>query len=307
MTPPRFDFVRYLNAKRSVDDRALNRRTWAMLAEVLHAAHTRQPDKALRVLEIGAGSGAMIERAATWGLWPADARVHYTAVDGEGANVAAGRARVAALRAAGQLDGVQVEWVAGDLFAHVEHIVQQGERVDLLIAHAVLDLVDIRSTLPLLADVLKPDGLLYAPITFDGATIFEPPPDPPLDPALDRAIIDAYHASMDRRAGGSQSGRRLIGALSSSPWMLLAAGSSDWIVYANRVNQSDGSGRYPGDEAYFLHHILHFFDDALGSALPPAVDSQQLAHWIENRRAQVERGDLIFIAHQVDLLARALH
>ena len=47
-------FIRYLAAKRTVDDRALNRRVWdAMISSAGGAP---------RVLEIGGGIGTMIER-----------------------------------------------------------------------------------------------------------------------------------------------------------------------------------------------------------------------------------------------------
>src|SRR4051794_41503096 len=46
-------YTRYLIAKKSVDDRALNRRVLANLCRVM-------PAGALRVLEIGAGLGTMV-------------------------------------------------------------------------------------------------------------------------------------------------------------------------------------------------------------------------------------------------------
>ena len=55
------DFVRYLAAKQTVDDRALN----AHVYETLRAA---LPPGPLDVLEVGAGAGAMLDRLATRGL-----------------------------------------------------------------------------------------------------------------------------------------------------------------------------------------------------------------------------------------------
>ena len=54
------DFQRYLSAKKSVDDRALNQHVW----QSLHAALCIQSEPAapLRVIEIGAGIGTMVER-----------------------------------------------------------------------------------------------------------------------------------------------------------------------------------------------------------------------------------------------------
>ena len=73
-----YDFTRYLAAKRSVDDRALNRHVWQTLAEALGAA--APADRPLRVLEVGAGIGTMVERCIEWGLFT---RAEYTAVDSE--------------------------------------------------------------------------------------------------------------------------------------------------------------------------------------------------------------------------------
>ncbi len=55
MTPDDYSFTRYLAAKKSVDDRALNEHTWQALAGAL-------PHKGVQVLEIGAGIGTMVER-----------------------------------------------------------------------------------------------------------------------------------------------------------------------------------------------------------------------------------------------------
>src|SRR4051794_101541 len=52
-------YTRYLIAKKSVDDRALNRRVLADLCRVM-------PGGAWRVLEIGAGLGTMVARLLEW-------------------------------------------------------------------------------------------------------------------------------------------------------------------------------------------------------------------------------------------------
>ncbi len=51
-----YSFLRYLRAKKTVDDRALNAGVWAQLA-----AHLGARDD-VRILEAGAGIGTMIER-----------------------------------------------------------------------------------------------------------------------------------------------------------------------------------------------------------------------------------------------------
>src|SRR5260370_9721574 len=53
-------YARYLAAKTTVDDRALNRQVLAELCRLM-------PAGALRVLEVGAGLGTMVARLMDWG------------------------------------------------------------------------------------------------------------------------------------------------------------------------------------------------------------------------------------------------
>lgn len=288
--PTVYSFPRYLAAKRTVDDRALHRGVAdALRAELAaHAARERHP---LRVAEVGAGIGTMVERALEWGLFPAGAGVEYVALDAEAQNVQTARARLANLPA----------WLTlcvevGDLHAWAREAAN-ARRHDLLIANAVLDLLDLGAALPALAGTLRSGGLAWFTLNFDGDSLFQPE----LDPAFDAAVEAAYHRTMDERetgsapSGGSRTGRRLFGALRAAGFSVLAAGASDWVVHA-------GPGGYPGDEAYFLHHILHFVESALAG--DPSLDPARLRDWLAARHAQVERGELVYIAHQLDFLAR---
>src|SRR5260370_2713498 len=54
------DYARYLAAKTTVDDRALNRHVLAELRRLMHAG-------APQVLEVGAGLGTMVARLMDWG------------------------------------------------------------------------------------------------------------------------------------------------------------------------------------------------------------------------------------------------
>ena len=175
---------------------------------------------------------------------------------------------------------------------------EQGQRTwDLLMAQALLDLVDVPTTLPALLSLLRPGGLLYCPITFDGGTVFQPE----IDPEFDVAIEACYHQTMDRRlvagkpSGDSRTGRHLFTHLRAAGAEVLAAGSSDWVVFA-------GPNGYAADEAYFLHCIIHTMHTAL--AAHPHLDAERFAAWIAQRHAQVEQSTLVYIAHQLDLLGR---
>lgn len=274
--------MRYLAAKRSVDDRALNRRVWETLAAQLAQWQNGRP---LRVLEIGAGIGTMAERAVEWGLLRA---AEYTAIDADTANIDAARQRL-------RSTGLDLRLRAIDLFDFMK-----GERDgqwDLLIAHAFLDLIDIPATLPDLLALLAPGGLFYFTLVFDGVTSFLPAIDPDLDALIERL----YHETMDRRmvagrpSGDSQSGRHLIQHLLASDVELLAAGSSDWLVYPDY-------GTYQADESYFLHFIIDTVHKALAGN--SGLAGADFTAWVETRHRQIDRGELIYLAHQIDCVGR---
>lgn len=278
-----YSFTRYLAAKRTVDDRSLSDTVWQALLTALPA---RLPD----ILEIGAGTGTMIDRLAARGLLSMGGR--YTAVDADPANIAEARRRLEGTRLP-----VAVEFEADDVY----HFTRRGrgpEMWDLLIAHAFLDLMDVTRLLPELFELLRPDGLFYFTINFDGLTVLEPL----IDPEFDEQVIALYHRTMDERlvggrpTGGSRAGRALLWQIPAAGGEILAAGASDWIVMPRH-------GRYPGDEAYFLHHVLHFFESSLAGR--PELDPERFAAWLAKRRAQVDAGELIFIAHQIDVCGRA--
>ena len=304
--PRTYSFARYLSAKKSVDDRALNRHVWQGLVAALPRATPEQP---LRVLEVGAGLGTMVERLFAGGMLT---HATYTAIDLEPGLITEARRRLPQWAAAQGLQvqqdshaqlhlqrpgqDIRVETEAIDLWRFVAR--EQGQRTwDLLMAQALLDLVHVPTTLPALLSLLRPGGLLYCPITFDGGTVFQPE----IDPELDIAIEACYHQTMDRRlvagkpSGDSRTGRHLFTHLQDAGAEVLAAGSSDWVVFA-------GPNGYAADEAYFLHFIIHTMDSALTGH--PDLDAGRFTAWIAQRHAQVEQGTLVYIAHQLDLLGR---
>ncbi len=295
MAPPSaYSFIRYLSAKKTVDDRALNAHVWETLRGAVCADEAALGGRPLRVLEVGAGIGTMVERVVERGLLGA---ADYTVLDEQPDNLAAARAR---LTPKTQPDGEQrlrLAFLAGDLLEYTARPEQAGAW-DLLIAHAVLDLLPLSEALPQLLRVLRPGGLFYFTINFDGATLFQPE----LDPALDAQIEALYHRSMDERithgrpSGDSRTGRHLFGHLRAAGASLLAAGGSDWAVFA-------GPDGYPADEAYFLHFIIHTLAGALRGH--PELEAARFADWIARRHDQIERGELVYLAHQIDFVGRA--
>jgi hypothetical protein len=184
--------------------------------------------------------------------------------------------------------------VTDDLFAFADRA-SEGT-YDAVIAQAVLDLLHLSDFFNSLRPLLREQGLWYLPIHFDGVTGFEPP----VDAQLDDTIEQLYHESMTETGeeGGrrAHTGRRLLTELRAQDDQILAAGSSDWIVFPRE-------GGYLEEEAYFLHHILYFIEEELSSQ--SGLEEEAFANWIQTRRQQINTGSLVYIAHQLDVLARA--
>lgn len=307
-------FARYLAAKTSVDDRARNARVWAAVTAAFRGpasgARTGSP---LEVLEVGAGIGTMIERLVSHDVLP-DAV--YTAVDLSRESLATARERLPAAlatlgwRTAGpelgpqsgserlrfERDGQRLEVVLVPSDATAWLRMRDAGSLDVVIAHAVLDELDAEVFLPLMRSRLRPGGIAYASLCFDGLTAVEPE----IERALDARIEERYHATMDVRlragapAGDSRSGRHLFTRLRRLGFELLAAGGSDWVVAA-------GPGGYEGDEAFFLGYLVDGVHRAL--AADPAFAPGEVEAWAAARHAQIERGELVWIAHNLDVLA----
>lgn len=307
--PKAYRLSRYLRAKRSVDDRALNRRVWDAF---IHGLVDRQSsDDELEILEVAGGIGSTAARVLDAISEVSPSRIHYTLVDIDPDLIEAayewlpkwGRAAGFAVRAvSGGLEftseegTMSVELVDRDAFRVLDEA--DPRAYDAVIAQAWLDLVHVETALERIFRVLSVQGLFYAPIHFDGGTTFLPIEDEMLDWKISRL----YHRSMDARdtphgpAGGSRTGSQLLTTIPDLDARIVAAGASDWIVRP----RSDGS--YPDDEAYFLHHVLHFVEEELRDA--NRIQKERLDPWLKRRRAQIQSGELTYIAHQLDLLAR---
>jgi hypothetical protein len=295
-------YARYLAAKTTVDDRALNRH---VLAEVRRL----MPAGAPQMLEVGAGLGTMVARLMDWGVVGAG---EYVLLDADRQLLdqsrrwlrdwAAARGLHSDLRPDGRRTG---DLQVGDLRLRLEHAelggyleAGHGAAADVLIANAVLDLVDVPAILPGLLRLLVPGGVYWFTINYDGESIFEP------GHPHDGQVMRAYHRDMDERvrygrpAGESRTGRRLFHYLRAAGAPALAAGASDWVVSAGP------DGNYPGDEAYFLRSILRTVQNALRSR-PDWVEPADLADWLAVRGRQLAAGELVYIAHQLDFVGRS--
>jgi hypothetical protein len=289
-----YSFSHYLLSKQSVDDRALNR-------HVLDALKTNLPDQPIRIIEVGAGIGTMLARLVRWGVLT---KAEYILVDEMAENIQmaldwiplwAGESGLSVERSGedqlqvfDQTRDVRIRLERADVFDFIQ---KNKEPADLLIANAFLDLLPMPESMPKLLTLTK--SLAWLTINFDGVTSLEPT----IDPALDERIERLYHATMDSRAtgGDSRAGRHLFGHLRGAGADVLAAGASDWVVHS--VN-----GKYVYDEAYFLHFILRFFEESLTGHVE--LNAAEFADWLQKRRVQIERGELVYIAHQMDFLAK---
>jgi SAM-dependent methyltransferase len=301
VTSREYSFTRYLTAKKSVDDRALNHHVWQVLKDSMPKSTIKKP---LKVLEIGAGIGTMIERLIEWDFLE---YAEYTAIDSQADNIDFAQEYLSnwankknyhvvelgnELIISSETKNIKVKLIPVDLFAFIASM--RGKRTwDLIIAHAFLDLVDIPDTLPQIFALTQEGSKFYFSINYDGLTVLEPA----IDHDFDRLVLELYHRTMEQRQkdgllfGDRNTGRHLFHHIRRSGGQILASGSSDWVVYPE-VNS------YQQDEAYFLHFIIHTIFQALVGH--PDLDSMRFAEWIRQRHFQIERKELIYIAHQID-------
>jgi SAM-dependent methyltransferase len=290
--------VEFLAAKKSVDDRALNKNVWNAMIQNL--AQIRHP----QIIEIGSGTGTMLTRLLD--TVPPNFTT-YTAIDREQLLINESRKNLgkwASVNNAVYRDNILtlesgkilVDFVTEDIDTFLK---KKGDRkgYDLLIANAFLDLVDIPGILPRLFGILKAGGMFYFSINYDGRTDIEPV----IDPELDLKIIELYHKTMDQRiingvtCCSRHSGLLLSREIVKNKGILLEVGGSDWCVFPSE-------NKYRLEEGYFLHYIINTIKNALCNE--PSLSAKVLDEWINKRHKQVDRGELAFIAHQLDFFGK---
>jgi SAM-dependent methyltransferase len=294
---------RYLAAKKSIDDRALNHHVWESLRQNLPLT---TDGEALKILELGAGIGTMLERLVDWGLLTGPAA--YLATDMDPCQLKAAREYLSNWA---EKHGHHWMWadnggclstVGGEILltlesARAEELADRSDSLGpfhLILAHAVLDLVDFPAVLPQLLSRLTSNGLAYFTCNFDGETVFLPHYEG------EEEIIQRYHASMEARlTGASHTGRRLLAFVQSAGLEILAAGSSDWVIHPQRA-------RYSPDETFFLHAIIETVERELAKENNQPSALANLTNWARLRHQQVETGELSFLARHLDLLVQHL-
>lgn len=289
-----YSFQRYLLSKQTVDDRALNK-------DVVDALRVHLPPEPVSVIEVGAGIGTMLKRLVEWNVLCAG---EYAMVDEQDENIHYAREWIPQwametglsverierdqLRICDQNRDIRIRLECADVF---DFIRKNKSPADVLIANAFLDLLPLPESLHGLLSLTK--SLAWLTINFDGMSTLQPV----INRALDTQIERLYHATMDTRStgGDSHTGRKLFEHLRCMNAEILAAGASDWVVYAQ-------DGKYQADERYFLQFILHFFENSLKGC--SELNADVFEHWLAKRHEQIESGELVYIAHQTDFLVR---
>ncbi len=286
----------YLTAKRTIDDRALNTHVLKEFTEMLRS-HDRAEQ---RILEFGAGTGTMPVRLASLDVLTQS--VFYRTVEQTQAHVEKARTLIPEELA---VEGYSIDESSADRSRftanrdeqRLRFSLEQGDAFDVtgpgdcVIACAFLDLVSLSKALPHIRDILSTDGLLYAPITFDGHTGFVP------SHPFDELVIDWYHTHMERRAGSPKAGRKLLELAPEYGGEILAVGGSDWII-------RPVAGTYPAREKTVISFLLSTLEDAV-SELPLTTEQERkLEEWVEIRRQQLSEGSLTVLAHNLDVLCQ---
>ena len=307
-------FQTYLEARRSVDDRALHDRVFEAFGDGVAELAAGNGDP-LRIVEVGGGIGTMIARLVEWDVFSGSVR--YRLIDRDADTIDRARERLPDWLTAA---GCDVERTSTGLVARssrtrtdaaagldLEVIFETGDAfdgspdemtTDAVIGSAVFDLLDLERALSWVESVMRPGGLFYAPLTYDGATRFTPAD--PFDGRLERL----YHRHMDKvrdEPGGSRAGRRLVELLESDdrPFEVLEVGASKWVL-----RPQDRSPPVASAERVVTRYLLETIDDALSDYAVEMVDPRNRRRWRHRRAEELATGELTVRVRHVDVLAR---
>jgi SAM-dependent methyltransferase len=293
-------FAEYLDAKYPLDERSLNGDVRALFESSLRS------HSALRILDMGCGSGASLRRLLQAGL---HGRIELTGVDRDADLLQRARDRIVhnlemaefelsmsaeVVEARRNRETVTLRFAAADLSTYEP---AQSGIYDAVIAQALMDLLPLERMVERIRGWLAPAGLFYASLNYDAGTVLYP--EYPSN-QFEAALLDVYDASMARSVGGqpcggAQSGRHLHAALSKVGFDILALGSSDW-------NITPYCGGYRDADELCLAALL---DMIHGEGLRSGrFETQALDDWLGYRQAQLADSKLGLIIHQIDLVAQ---
>ena len=298
-------FQDYLNAKYSIDSKSINSDAESMF---LTRLETRASP---RILDVGCGTGAVARRLVEFAGVVGDLRyigldsdsesveaayVHCTAWLGRNgftiAQNGVGNARSISAIAPGR--SFELRFIRGDLFTPNPDI--PTECFDVVTAHALLDILPLRSTVEILASYLKPDGMLYSAINYDGRTTFLPEYE---RTDFERLLLETYDRSMDDRCmngepvGGSRTGTLLYDVFERAGLSIIGCGSSDWSLFPF-------SGRFSKDERVLTQAIVEMIAEE--GTRHESIETSLLDSWYRRRIREVADDRLSLIVHQTDML-----
>lgn len=235
------------------------------------------------VVDLGSGTGAALGRVGRW-LAPRDV-VAY-AVDRD-------PSLLFSTQANGQFRHAVP--IVGDL---LESLDARGGppdgTVDLVVAHALADLVPLDQLAARAFALARPGGLVHIALSYDGLTAFSPVP----DPDLEAAVLAAFHRHMDRPAaqtptyGGSTAGRRLAPALAAAGLEIVTDAPSCWLVCA---------GDRPNGRRV-VSRLVRFVVDAARTV--GGISAGDVKCWERQRRDAIADGTLAVKVGHRDVLAR---
>jgi SAM-dependent methyltransferase len=241
-------------------------------------------DRTTIVVDLGSGTGAALGRVQRW-LAPRE--IVAFAVDHDPTLLASAAAHCGFRR---------LVPIVADLLEPLEpHGGPADGTVDIVVGHALADLVPLDRLATRAAALVRPGGLVHLALAYDGLTAFSPA----FDPDLDRAIVAAFHYHMDRPAadvatyGGTTAGRRLGPALAAAGLEIVVDAPSVWNV---RASDGDAGRRV-------LARLIRFVVEAVREI--GGIPAGDLSRWVDERRTALATGELMVRVSHRDVLARA--
>lgn len=339
------NYVRYLSAKQTVDDRALNEGVFADLKHYIHD-YVKQPNtiRTIRVLEVGAGVGAMCARFYHRGLFPPSTKVEYTLVDVKADVLRAaaenltqlqnyvklaisnapehsfakrppaisGPKNIHKLKCQNESDQTFTPISLSDNFVvsfHVgdaiDYVKANPRRFDLVVAAAVLDLWVLSECLPCLFSALDNQRLNAFYFPINFDGVTDFFPPSGVGVQIDCSIEQAFHQAMGKRQTASHETMAAHTGRRMLP-TLLGLGAHNVSVGSSAWIVYPHECRYIGDEAFFLHCIIDFIESSVNSEQHlNAVGPPLFQSYVTKRRRQIEDGQLFYTAHNIDVFGLA--
>ncbi|TVR91255.1 MAG: class I SAM-dependent methyltransferase [Spirochaetaceae bacterium] len=305
MIIPEISFPDYLEAKKEVDDSALNSTVRERLLSAIRHVVTEQTGT-LRILDLGTGTGAMVRR-----LLRDLGSVQSAGMDLEILGVDIDQNLVETAKRLGAEDWVESgsgsRHSAGSGEVKIEFRVMSVDKAlakenscELITAHALMDLLPMAATCAAVHRSLVPGGLFYATINYNGLTRWYPKAE---DAEFEQQLLSYYDRSMrrvredGREQDGASSGGQLYEACSAAGLEVLALGGSDWCVFP-KVDV--GTAAYTGGERSLLAWMLgNIYREGLQEFPASSMDT-----WMSGRLHCLQQERLAMVVHHLDVLAR---